>query len=102
MASTTFVLNARELADDGLHLFQLDAETTNLHLSVATTHKLDIAIGQIAHDVARTIDTAVFRVGRKRIRQIGLRCLLRTVQIADDIQYRRKDGQNELMIIKNI
>ena len=35
-------------------------------------------------------------------RQIGGRGIALLRQIADDIQYRRKDGQNELMIIKNI
>ena len=76
------ILDAWELADDSLHLLQLDAEATNLNLSVTTPHKLDVAISQIAHDVARTIDTAVFLVGRKRICQIGLCGLLRAVQIA--------------------
>ena len=36
------ILNAREFTDNTLDLFQLDAETANLHLSVATAHKLDI------------------------------------------------------------
>ena len=35
-------------------------------------------------------------------RQIGGQGIALLRQIADDIQYRRKDGQNELMIIKNI
>ena len=37
------VLDARELADDGLYFFQLNAGTTNLHLSVATTYELNVA-----------------------------------------------------------
>ena len=36
------ILDAWELTDDALHLFQFDAETTNLHLSIATAYKLDI------------------------------------------------------------
>ena len=76
------VLDAWEVADDCLHLFQLDAETTNLHLTVTTTYKLDVAIGQIADNVARAIDTAVFCIGCERIGQIGLCRLLWTVQVA--------------------
>ena len=37
------ILDAWELTDDGLYFFQLDAETTNLHLSVAAAYKLDVA-----------------------------------------------------------
>ena len=37
------VLDTRELADNGFHLFQLNAETADLHLSVATAHELNVA-----------------------------------------------------------
>ena len=37
------ILDTWELTNHSLHLFQLDAETTDLYLSVATAHKLDVA-----------------------------------------------------------
>ena len=76
------ILNARELSDDGFHLFQLNAETANLHLSVATANELDVAIGEVANDVARAIDGCPFRFVRKRIRNKHFHLFLRTVQIA--------------------
>ena len=76
------ILDAWEVADDCLHLFQFDAETTDFHLSVTTTYKLDVAIVQIANNVACAIDTAVFRVGCERIGQISLCGLFGTVEIA--------------------
>ena len=76
------VLDAGELTDDGLDLFQLDAEATNLHLSVTTAYELQVARRQVAHDVARTIDTRILRIRRKGIGDIHLGRLLRTVQIA--------------------
>ena len=75
------ILNARELADDTLDLLQLDAETTNFHLTVAATHKLDIARGQIANDIARAIYVLILFVVSKRIGDIDLGGLLRTVQV---------------------
>ena len=56
------VLNARELTDDGLHLFQFDAEATNLHLSVAASNKLDVAIGQVADDVTGAVNALIFTI----------------------------------------
>ena len=73
------IFDAGELADDGLHLFQLDAETTNLYLSVAAAHKLDISVWQVAHDVACSIDANIFVVVGKWIADIYLCCFLRTV-----------------------
>ena len=76
------ILYACKLANDSFYLLQLDAEATDLHLSVATPHKLDVTISQIAYNVAGTVDTAIFLVGRKRICQIGFCCLFGTIQIA--------------------
>ena len=67
-ATTTFlikclhrsILDARELTDHAFHLFQFDAEAPDLHLSVATAHKLDVAGWQVAHDVTSTIAAGVF------------------------------------------
>ena len=54
------ILDAWELTDHSLHFFQFDAEATNLHLSILASNELDIAVGQIADDVACTINTGVF------------------------------------------
>ena len=50
------VLDAGELADDSLHLFELDAEAANLHLTVFAAHKLYVAVLAVTHDVARAVD----------------------------------------------
>ena len=82
------ILDAGELADDGLHLLQFDAETTDLHLTVTTTYKLDVAIAQIADDIAGLIDACVFLIflfslfAYKGITDIDFRRLLRTVQVS--------------------
>ena len=59
-----------------LHLFQFDAEATNLHLSIATPNKFQIAIGQVAYDVARSVAAS------PRALYKGFGRLLRTIQIA--------------------
>ena len=76
------VLDSRELTDDAFHLLEFDAETANLHLSVATAHKLDVAIGQEANDVTRAIGAQVFLFGGEGIGDIDLSRLLGTVQVA--------------------
>ena len=76
------ILDARELADDAFHLLELDAETANLDLAVAASHKLNVATGQIAHNVAGAIDAAVFLAGGEGIVDIHLGCLLGTVEVA--------------------
>ena len=70
------ILNAWVLADDSLHFRKLNTETANLHLSVATTYKLDVSIRQIAHDVSGTVAAAPRRLYER------LSCLLWTIQIA--------------------
>ena len=75
------ILDTGELPDDTLHLFQLDAETTYLHLSVTATHKLDIARRKVTHYVARAINTLVFLVISESITDIDLCRLFGTVQI---------------------
>ena len=76
------ILDSGELADDAFHLLELDAETTNLHLAVASSHKLDITIGQETHDVARAIDALVIFVRGEGVGDVNLSRFLRTVQIA--------------------
>ena len=49
------ILYLRIFAYDSLHLGEFDAEPANLHLGILATHKLDVAIGQPAHDVACVI-----------------------------------------------
>ena len=46
------ILDAMVFANHSLYLLHLDAEATNLHLTVAATHELYVAVRQIAHDVA--------------------------------------------------
>ena len=76
------IFNSWEFPNHGLHLLQLDAETPNLHLTVATADELDVAVGQVTHDVARTIDRSPFRFVRERIGDKDLRLFIRTVQVA--------------------
>ena len=82
------ILDAWVLADNGLYFFQLDAEAANLHLSVLTSHKLDVSIWQIAYDIASTVAAGILRGERVRggrNKGVGneyLGCFLRTVQIA--------------------
>ena len=76
------ILDARKLLDDTFHLAHLNTETANLHLSVTTTNKLQIAIGQPANNVASMIDAVVWFILTERVRREGLGILLRSVQIA--------------------
>ena len=83
------ILDASVLADDGLHLFQLNAEAANLHLSVLTPDELYVAIRQVAHHVAGSVGAMI--AGAERCVRCGvalegilhkhLGSLLRTVQI---------------------
>ena len=75
------IFYARELTDHGFHFLQLDTETANLHLSVATTYKSDITIRQITYDVTTLIDPVVFAIIKERIVDKHLCRLFRTVQI---------------------
>ncbi len=76
------ILYARELSDDSLHLLHLHTEAANLHLTVLTAHKLNVAVRLVADYVARTIDTAILRRVVERVFQIGFSRLFWTVQIA--------------------
>ena len=76
------VLNTGELFDDSFHLAHLDAEATNLHLPVASTNELQIAVRQPSYDVTGVIDTFIVRVLTKGVRRECLGVLFRTVQVA--------------------
>ena len=80
------VPDAGKLADDGLHFLELDAEAAYLHLTVLTADKLDVAVGQIAHDVAGAVNAGVFSgvsgFSGERIVDIDLGSLLGAVEIA--------------------
>ena len=76
------IFDTWELANDCLYFLQFDTETANLHLSIITTHKLDIAIRQIAHDVAGAINTGVLFFICERVLYIHLCRFIRTIQIA--------------------
>jgi len=83
------ILDAGELADDGLHLLQLDAEATDLHLAVLAPDKLDVAVREVTDDVAGAVDAAVFPgisgisgFSGKGILDIGLCGLFGAVEVA--------------------
>ena len=82
------ILDAWEFADDSLHLFQFDAEATDLYLSILTSHKLDVAVRQIAHNIAGTIAAGKFvpipfiLFNNEGILNKHLCCFIGTVQIA--------------------
>ena len=76
------ILDAGELKDDTFHLFQLDAEATDLHLTVLASHKLDVAVGEVAHDVASAVDVRVFLTGIEGVVDINLGHFLGTVEVA--------------------
>ena len=103
------ILDARELTYHAFHLFQLDAEPANLHLSVASSHKLDVSVGQIAHDVARAVSPGIFLLVGERIGNKHLGGLLRPVQIAvahlrtgHPQLSRRTDGQTVALCIDHV
>ena len=77
------VVDAGELADYCFHLFQLDAEAANLHLSVTTSHKLNVAVGQITDDVTGAVAARILAVcSFEGVVDKYLRLLFRSVQIA--------------------
>ena len=76
------VLNTRVLADNGFHFLHFDAETTDFHLTVLTTDKLNIAIGEVTYDITSAIHTTMLRVVAERILYVSLCSLFRTVQVA--------------------
>ena len=76
------ILDARELKDDAFNFLKLDAEATNLDLAVFTSHKLDIAIGEITDDVTGTVNVGVFLIGFEGVGDIDLCGFLRTVEVA--------------------
>ena len=69
------VLDAGELADYGLDFGKLDAESAYLHLSVTASHKLDIAVRQVAYDVSGAVAASPGCLDERFC------CLLWTVQI---------------------
>ena len=77
------ILDAWVLANDGFHLFQFDAESANLYLSVLAAHKLDVAIGQVAHNVAGAIGANVFLLGGEGVLDEHFCVFVRSVQVAE-------------------
>ena len=49
------IVDARELTDDRLNLFEFDTETANLHLTILPSDKLNIAVCEIANDVTGAV-----------------------------------------------
>ena len=66
------ILDVRKLSDNTLNLFELDAETTYLDLSVATTYELDVAILTTTHDIASAIDTSALPLDKDLSSALGL------------------------------
>ena len=75
------ILDARKLTDNTFHFFQFDTETTDFHLTIPTPYELNIAGRQVADYIARTINTCIFLIVRKRVGDIDFLRLFRTVQI---------------------
>ena len=73
---------ARIFAYYALHLLQLDAESAYLDQSVLPAHKLQVAVGQVAHHVTGAIDTLVSGFVGKWIADIYLCRLFRMVKVA--------------------
>ena len=69
-------LNLRILQDAGLNLAHLDAQTTQLHLSVDTANEVDVTIRTPFHQVASAIGFLAHKGDELLCR------LLRSVQIA--------------------
>ncbi|MBP2239440.1 hypothetical protein J2Z31_005987 [Sinorhizobium kostiense] len=69
------------LQQPGGDLARLDAEAADLHLLVVAAEKLEIAVRQIARQVAGPVH-AVIRLPAERIGQEPLRRQLRTVEVA--------------------
>ena len=80
------IFDARELADNSLHLLELDAEAAYLHLTVPAADKLDVTVGQVAHDVAGAVNSGVFSgisgISGEGIVYVDLGGLLGAVEIA--------------------
>ena len=77
------VTDARELPDDALHLFELDAESPDLDLHILPADELDITIGTVAHDVSRPVRLPVCGIVAERIVQEHLGGLVRPAQVTD-------------------
>ena len=78
------VLDAGELTDDGLDFLEFDAETANLHLSVLAAYELDVARGQVAHNVTGAVAARIFMIiSYEGVVDKHLCRLFRTVQITE-------------------
>ena len=66
------IVDAGELADDGFDLFELDTETTDLHLSVPSADKLDISVLAVVNDVAGFVATQAVPIDEDFCGLLGL------------------------------
>ncbi len=71
----------RVLQQPGGDLARLDAEAADLHLVVVAAQKLEIAIGQVARQVAGPVHACI-RLADERIGQEPLRRQLRAIEVA--------------------
>ena len=69
------ILDVREFANHRFHLLQLNAEATDLHLTIAASYELDITISQVAHHIAGTVASLPIPI------DIGIGRLLRQVRL---------------------
>ena len=76
------ILDALELADDRLYLFEFDAEASYLHLTVTSSDEGQVSVRQIADDISGLVDTRVPGFGSKGVGDIYLFGLLRPVEIS--------------------
>ena len=66
------ILDAGELANDGFDLFELDTETADLHLSVPSADKLNIAVLAVVNDVAGFVATQAVPIDEDFCGLLGL------------------------------
>ena len=66
------------LLKDRFNLSQFDAKAANLYLVIDPAQEIDVAIGQLAHQVAGPVEF-IFRVIAEGIRNEFLSCQLRSI-----------------------
>ena len=66
------IFDAGELANDSFNLLEFDTETANLHLSVPSADKLDIAVLAVVNDVAGFVATQAVPIDEDFCGLLGL------------------------------
>ena len=86
-----------------LDLSELDPESSDLHLRVDTSKKLDISIGKIPHTISRLIEPCTYftaeRIGNKLLRrQFGATPIAASQSRATDMQFARNTDRYRLQV----